>query len=353
MKFFIIGGTGSLGKKLIDRLIDMHEVFVYSRDESKQWSIKNDLMHRNTAPVTFFVGDIRDKARLKDALRQARPDVVISAAALKQVDVCEINPDESVKTNLIGTQNVIDAVNDYAHSMTTGIGDIKKITLLFVSTDKACAPVNTYGMSKALSERLVTSQAKTGLKNVKYVCVRYGNVLESRGSIIPLFRYQAENSEYLTVTNPDMTRFLMTLDQSVDLIFKTVEFGASGETWIPKLPAMRIGDIADVFAEHYEKEVRKIDERPGEKMHEDLINESESTRTRLTAGGKYYAISPAFAVGNEPRFQYSSNDDVMSKAELRDLLKKIEVLEAPMERFSGQKIEEIVSTAPIAKRGKK
>lgn len=352
MRFFIIGGTGSLGKKLIDRLIDVHDVFVYSRDESKQWSIRNDLLHQGKPAVKFFVGDIRDKNRLKDALRQARPDVIISAAALKQVDVCEINPDESVKTNLLGTQNVIDAVNSYAQSaMAYGI-DIKKVTLLFVSTDKACAPVNAYGMSKALSERLITSQAKTGLSNVKYVCVRYGNVLESRGSIIPLFRYQAENSEYLTVTNPDMTRFLMTLDQSVDLIFKTIELGASGETWIPRLPSMRIGDIADVFAGHYSKEVRRIEERPGEKMHEDLINESESTRTRLVADGSYYAISPAFMVGNGTRFQYSSFNDVMSKSELKDLLKKLEILDAPLEKFQGQKIEEIVSIAP-RKKGKK
>jgi UDP-glucose 4-epimerase len=354
MRFFIIGGTGSLGKKLIDRLIDVHDVFIYSRDESKQWSIRNDLLHRGTTPVTFFVGDIRDKERLKDSIRQARPDVVISAAALKQVDVCEINPDESIKTNLLGTQNGIDAVNWYAESLKTGygIGD-KKITLLFVSTDKACAPVNTYGMSKALSERLVTSQARTGLPNVKYVCVRYGNVLESRGSIIPLFRYQAENAEYLTVTNPDMTRFLMTLDQSVNLIFKAIELGASGETWIPKLPAMKIGDIADVFAKHYGKEVKKIEERPGEKMHEDLINESESTRTRLVVDGNYYAISPAFIVGNEPRFQYSSSNDVMSREQLKDFLTRLEILDAPLEKFQGQKIEDIVSTAPKMKKEKK
>lgn len=353
MKFFIIGGTGSLGKKLIDRLIGVHDIFVYSRDESKQWSIKNDLLHRGTSPITFFVGDIRDKNRLKDALRQAQPDVVISAAALKQVDVCEINPDESIKTNLAGTQNVIDAVNEYAQTMIYGGLVRKRCTLLFVSTDKACAPVNTYGMSKALSERLVTSQARTGLAHVKYVCVRYGNVLESRGSIIPLFRYQAENSEYLTVTNPDMTRFLMTLDQSVDLIFQTIEFGVSGETWIPKLPAMRIGDIAEIFAEHYKKEVKKIEERPGEKMHEDLINESESTRTRLTSDGKYFAISPAFIVGNEPRFQYCSSSEVMSKNELKTLLEKLDIVYAPLEKFQGQKIEDIVSIAPLSKRKNK
>lgn len=353
MKFLIIGGTGSLGKKLIDRLIDLHEVFVYSRDESKQWSIKNDLMHRGSPPINFFVGDIRDKNRLKDVIRQCRPDVVISAAALKQVDVCEVNPDESIKTNLEGTQNVIDAVNAYAEGLVSHGMAIKKVTLLFVSTDKACAPVNTYGMSKALSERLITSQARTGLTNVKYVCVRYGNVLESRGSIIPLFRYQAENSEYLTVTNPDMTRFLMTLDQSVDLIFKTISLGASGETWIPKLPAMRIGDIADVFAEHYGKEVKKIDERPGEKMHEDLINESESTRTRLVSDGEYYAILPAFVIGNEQRFQYSSCNDVMTKSQLQDFLKSIEIIDAPMERFLGRNIEEITSSAPESKGQKK
>jgi UDP-N-acetylglucosamine 4,6-dehydratase/5-epimerase len=342
MRFLIIGGTGSLGKKLIDRLADIHDVFVYSRDESKQWSIKNDLLHSNTRPVQFYVGDIRDQKRLLSVIRQCEPHVIISAAALKQVDVCEINPDESIKTNLLGTQNIVDAVNEYG----------KDCTLLFVSTDKACAPVNTYGMCKALSERLVTSQARTGLSNIKYLCVRYGNVLESRGSIIPLFRYQAENSQYLTVTNPDMTRFLMTLDESVDLILRAVKDGQSGETWIPRLKAMRIGDIAEIFAEKYEKTIEFIEERPGEKMHEDLINASEATRTRETDDNKYYVISPAFVVGREKRFSYSSDGDVLTKEKLKDHLTKLEILDAPMERFSGKKIEEIVSTAPT-KRGKK
>ena len=349
MRFFIIGGTGSLGKKLIDRLNSEHKVFVYSRDESKQWSIKNDLLHRGAPPISFFVGDIRDRERLRDAIRQAKPDVVISAAALKQVDVCEINPDESIKTNLLGTQNVIDAVSSYAESIQTSGGTC---TLLFVSTDKACAPVNTYGMSKALSERLVTSQARTGMSNVKYVCVRYGNVLESRGSIIPLFRYQAENSEYLTVTNPDMTRFLMTLDQSVDLILKAVSDGSSGETWIPKLNSMRIGDIAQIFADCYNKKIQFIEERPGEKMHEDLINESEATRTKSSVDGNYYVISPAFVVGNEKRFRYSSDGDVLSKNQLEAYLSKLEILNSSLERFQGKNIEEIVSLAPN-KRNKK
>ena len=179
-KFLIFGGTGSLGKKLIDRLLPTNNVVVYSRDEAKHWTCRNALTNSDlkdrTQHLQFFVGDVRDRDRVSDTIRQVRPDIVIIAAALKQVDTCELSPSESIMTNLIGTQNIIDAVNK-----SNAVSSV-----MFVSTDKACSPVNVYGMCKATSERIVTSQAQSGRSDVRYLVVRYGNVLESRGSIIPL-----------------------------------------------------------------------------------------------------------------------------------------------------------------------
>lgn len=336
-RYLIIGGTGSLGKKLIDRLLTKgNAVAVYSRDEAKHWTIRNELgssrlANRSREGLNFFVGDIRDRRRLQDTIRQYKPNKIIIAAALKQVDTCELAPDESIQTNLIGTQNVIDAVNDLAPI------DLQEV--LFVSTDKACSPVNVYGMCKAVSERTVTSQARTGLSHVKYMCVRYGNVLESRGSIIPLFRYQAQYGDAITVTNPDMTRFVMTLDDSVNLINHALTCGNSGETWIPMLPAMRIGDLAELFAERYDKSIKIIGLRPGEKAHEDLINESESVRTSKL--DSHYVIKPAYETGNGTAFSYTSAHTVMTKNELATHLVSLGILDWDLSKFQGRSIEEL------------
>jgi UDP-glucose 4-epimerase len=339
MRYLIFGGTGSLGKKLIHRLLPGSAVAVYSRDEAKQWTIKNELANDvNVSKLDFFVGDIRDKQRIKDVLRQYRPHIIIIAAALKQVDTCELSPDESILTNVTGTQNVVSAINELNSN------DLQ--TVLFVSTDKACSPINVYGMCKALSERIVTSQVKTGLRHVNYLAVRYGNVLESRGSIIPLFKYQAENSEHLTVTDPTMTRFVMTLDDSVDLIMTAVNKGSSGQTWIPRLPAMKIGDLADIFAKQYNKPVKNIGLRPGEKMHEDLINDAESVRTFLDVEKNYYVIGPSFLPGNltdENKYTFSSADSVMTKDELFEHLTKLNIIDKKIDDFPGLAIEEIAT----------
>lgn len=337
-RYLIFGGTGSLGRKLIERLLPANNVAVFSRDEAKHWTIKNELniFHSQTdqcGELKFFVGDIRDPVRVRDVIRQYAPTHIIIAAALKQVDTCELSPSESVATNLIGTQNVINAVND----MDTGSLD----TVLFVSTDKACAPVNVYGMCKAVSERIVTSQAQTGRANVRFLAVRYGNVLESRGSIIPLFKYQAEHAPFLTVTDPEMTRFVMTLDDSVDLIKAAIANGENGMTWIPKLPAMKIGDLAQIFSEKYGKKVHVIGLRPGEKKHEDLINESESVRT--TPFNRFYIIGPAFTAGSGKRFTYSSADDVMTKEQLQQHLSNLGIIDMPLDKFKGLSIEEIIT----------
>lgn len=343
--YLIIGGTGSLGKKLINRLIENHKVAVYSRDESKHWTIRNEFQGNPTKSnfaiknLNFFVGDIRDKNRLQDVIRQVKPSRIIIAAALKHVDTCEYSPTESIATNVLGTQCVLDAINESIYAQDC-VRDV-----LFVSTDKACAPVNSYGMCKALSERLITSQALSVIPlHRKYYVVRYGNVLESRGSIIPLFKYQAENSSCLTVTDPNMTRFVMTLDQSVDLILNTFTRGTSGETWIPRLPAMKIGDLAEIFSEISGKPINIIGHRPGEKMHEDLINESESSRVYETCD-KHYVIRPSWfkSENNTKQFTYTSADSVLSKQDLKKLLTDLNIIDAPLNQFTGTNIEDIVT----------
>jgi UDP-N-acetylglucosamine 4,6-dehydratase/5-epimerase len=337
----IFGGTGSLGRKLIERLLPHGCVTVYSRDEAKHWSLRNEFsagpLAKRLQWLQFVVGDVRDPDRVAATIRKHVPSHIIIAAALKQVDTCELSPDEAVKTNLYGTQNIIDAVN---------VSQFALETVLFVSTDKACAPVNVYGMCKAISERIVTSQANDafpGYLSPKFLAVRYGNVLESRGSIIPLFKYQGLNNECLTVTDPNMTRFLMTLDQSVDLIQHTIKNGKSGETWIPRLPAMKIGHLADIFSKQYNKPIKYIGLRPGEKLHEDLVNESESVRTRLTDDKQHYVIGPAYIAGAGDRFVYSSDQDVYTRQETCLKLKELNILDAPLEQFKGLAIEEIVT----------
>ena len=337
MRYLIFGGTGSLGKKLIRRFIQFNDVFVFSRDEAKHFTIKNEYSdHDRSSSLHFIVGDIRDNRRVLEAIRIADPDVIIIAAALKQVDTCELSPGESVLTNIVGTQNVIDAVSSFTK---------KQIKLLFVSTDKAVSPVNCYGMCKAISERIISSSK---IPNITFLCTRYGNVLESRGSIIPLFKYQSENAKHLTVTDPNMTRFVMTLDESVDLIEKTLLLGKNGETWIPQLPAMRIGDLAEIFAEQSRKPIKIIGLRPGEKTHEDLINLSESTRTLLMidpqSGKKHYVVgSAAYTTNKGQEFSYSSNDDVMTKNELRKHLQNLNIISASLASFEGPSIEEIMT----------
>lgn len=339
MRYLIFGGTGSLGIKLIDRLLPDNEVAVYSRDEAKHWTRKNELssgpLATRLGDMRFYVGDVRDPMRVRDVIRQYQPETIIIAAALKQVDTCELSPSESVLTNLIGTQNIIAAVNSCRGGILNEV--------LFVSTDKACSPVNVYGMCKAISERVVTSQVQTGCSTVKYLAVRYGNVMESRGSIIPLFKYQGMYGTQLTVTDPEMTRFLMTLDDSVDLIQRAIQHGKSGETWIPRLPSMRVGDLAQIFAEKYNKPIKLIGLRPGEKKHEDLINESESIRTRLTKDGKNYVIGPAFNAGRGQPFTYTSADDVMYPDMLRKHLDRLGIIDAALNKFKGLLIEEIAT----------
>lgn len=334
-RILIFGGTGSLGQALISRLVENNTLMVYSRDEAKHWTLRNRFNHPN---LLSAVGDIRDANRVERVTLEFQPTMIIMAAALKQVDTCETAPLESIQTNIMGINNIVSTVERHSK-------DLKGLsTVMMVSTDKACAPVNVYGMCKAIAERVVTSSGHE-TDGPKFVGVRYGNVLESRGSIIPLFRHQAENAPAFTLTHPDMTRFVMTLDQSIDLILATASRADTGEIWLPRLRSMAIGDLADIFSERYGKPVNTIGMRPGEKLHEALINETESVR--IVEDGEHFRMRAAHSTieHNPPVFGYQSNDDVMSKDELQSYLESLAIFDRRMSEFVGREIEEIASPA--------
>lgn len=313
-KILIFGGSGSLGNILIENLVNENKISVFSRDESKHWKIRNKVKSPN---LSFIIGDIRDYSRVRESIIKEKPNIIIIASALKYVDVCELSPQESILTNVNGPKNVVNAVVDK-------IGVLQDLeTVLMVSTDKACSPINVYGMCKAISERVTIDNSRY-FERPKFVVTRYGNVLESRGSIIPLFKHQAqsESDKFFTLTNKSMTRFLMTLQESVDLIVNAIENGNSGETWIPKLKSMRVVDLAELFSEVYNKPVKVIGIRPGEKIHESLVNETESLRTIDTV--QNYIIKPIhedFVYSDI--FSYNSSSDIMSKNELFNYLKTL------------------------------
>ena len=268
-KILIIGGTGALGKTLLKRYYDNNEVIVFSRDEHKHYHLLKEYKD-----IVSVIGDVKDKDSVMNVLLQYNPHVVINTAALKHVPICEDNPYESVKTNIIGHQNVIECVNTYG----------KVESLIFVSTDKACKPINVYGMSKAISEQLYVSYAKKQL-NTKVVLVRYGNVLESTGSVIPYFKDLLKDSKttYLPITHSEMTRFLLTLEQAIDLIeWAYNNPNSHGKIAIPKIESLNIVDLAKAIAKSCGKKdmkFHKIPIRDGEKLHEEMISEIEFQRT--------------------------------------------------------------------------
>ena len=329
-RILIFGGTGSLGKTLIKRYINDNDVCVFSRDESKHWTIKNELNHNN---LSFRIGDIRDEARCREAVIEFQPTHIILASALKHVDVCENSPSESIKTNITGIENVVRVVKENEISL----NDLEVV--LMVSTDKACSPINVYGMCKSIAERVVTSASSIN-NRIRFLSVRYGNVLESRGSIIPLFKYQSEHKQAITITDERMTRYVMTLDESVDLINEAMNSGSSGETWIPNLPAMKVNDLAEIFSDMSGKPIKIIGTRPGEKLHEDLVNHSESMRSRRV--GRYVVV----ASSKTQPFQKEDNTmrsdrNLMTKKQLYFHLQSLGILSQPLSSFLGKSIEEI------------
>ena len=300
-RVLIIGGTGALGQALIRRYRQDNKIMIFSRDEHKHV----DLMKKYT-DVESHLGDIRDKDSIINCFNRFQPDVVINTAALKHVPICETNSIESVKTNILGHQNVIESIREFKNIE----------TLIFVSTDKACKPINIYGMCKAISEKLYSNYAETET-NTKVVTVRYGNVLESTGSVIPYFKKLLEDgSLFLPITHPDMTRFLITLDDAVELIDWTYNHPSShGKIAVPKIKSMKMVDLARclILPEHEivsKIELRTVGIRPGEKLHEEMISEEEWFRTEEHEN---YLINNHHV--NSDIWSYNSKDTLMDEDE--------------------------------------
>ena len=304
-RILIIGGTGALGKTLVKRYYDDNDIIVLSRDEHKHYYLQKEYPN-----VYSIIGDVKDKSSIKNCLLRFKPHIVVNAAALKHVPICEDDPFESVKTNIIGHQNIIEFVNEF--------GDIE--TLIFVSTDKACNPINVYGMCKAISEKLYIEYAKQQ-SDIKVVLVRYGNVLESTGSVIPFFKSLLEKGcDSLPITHKDMTRFLLTLEQATELIDWAYSFDEShGKIAIPKIKALKVTDIADSLKQFYDIDVpfKYIGIRRGEKLHEEMISKEEWMRTEeydnFLIGTEY--------ISDEQK-SYNSFDSLMSSSEAYKFLEK-------------------------------
>ena len=311
-KILILGGTGALGKSLIKRYYDKNRIIILSRDEHKHVHLM-----KKYDKLISHLGDIRDKDSLRNCFDKYRPDVVINTAALKHVPICETNSMESVKTNILGHQNVIETIKEF--------NDIE--TLIFISTDKACKPINIYGMCKAISEKLYSNYAETET-NTKVVMVRYGNVLESTGSVIPYFKSILESGNAkLPITHLDMTRFLLTLDDAVELIDWTYDHPTShGKIAVPKIKSMKINDLARCLIKAYVLKGRVglevVGVRPGEKLHEEMISQEEWFRTE---DDKNYLINN-LPIHND-MWSYNSADTLMNIEDSYKFLQKSGVIQ--------------------------
>jgi len=323
----ITGGTGSFGKKFIKTVFEKYKpkkVIVYSRDELKQFEMQQDWPDNNNTPMRYFIGDVRDLQRLKMALEGV--DIVVHAAALKQVPAAEYNPFEAVKTNVLGAQNVIDAALSCS---------VKKVIAL--STDKAAAPINLYGATKLTSDKLfIAANNYRGQHDIKFSVVRYGNVLGSRGSVVPFF-LKRKKTGVLPITDERMTRFNITLQEGVNFVLSCLEKMWGGELFVPKIPSYRILDMAEALAPECKHEIIGI--RPGEKLHEEMITETDALKT--IEFENYFVILPTIlrelwdpekfglVSNNYPGkycnfgFSYNSNTnpEFLTIQELRDLIK--------------------------------
>lgn len=319
----ITGGTGSLGKAITKYVLSNHaevkKLIIFSRDEQKQFEMAKEFPESLYPNIRFLIGDVRDLDRVKRALRGV--DFVIHAAAMKHVSLAEYNPMECVKTNVLGAENIINACLE---------SNVQKVVAL--STDKAAAPVNLYGATKLVSDKLfVAANNIKGDNPIKFSVVRYGNVMGSNGSVIPFFLKNKKNG-VLPITDPTMTRFNITIEASVKMVMDVLEIGWGGEIYVPKIPSYRITDLADAVDENCEKPIVGV--RPGEKIHEEMITISDSYNTYDL--GKYYVILPSVTPWNisdfisrmnatkvKPGFSYSSdqNKEWETIDSLKELLK--------------------------------
>ena len=331
-RILVTGGTGSLGQVVVRRMLGGEmgrpaRITVYSRDEAKQNDMRLGYLHRREATddiiyqtsrevLAFRIGDVRDYAALSHAVREH--DVVVHAAALKQVPSCEYFPVEAVRTNIDGAANLVRAIAGGGTNVELVVG---------ISTDKACKPVNVMGMSKAIMER-VLMEANLECASTRFVCVRYGNVVASRGSVVPLFLDQIAHGGPVTITTEEMTRFLLTLERAVDTVFAAMQHGNRGELFVPRVPAARMTDVAAALIDGRDIRVVTTGIRPGEKIHEIMVSEEEVHRT--TERGGYYVILPILPelrAGGEfvpaLRGEYSSAEVTLDVPALRELLRGV------------------------------
>lgn len=318
----VTGGTGSFGKAFVRRILDNHpeveRLVIFSRDELKQFEMAQEFPESRYPNIRFFLGDVRDKTRLKFALEGI--DTVVHAAALKQVPAAEYNPFEFIKTNVHGAQNLVEAC------LETGV---RRVVAL--STDKAAAPINLYGATKLCSDKLfVSANAIVGQRDLQFSVVRYGNVMGSRGSVIPFFLAR-RTEKTLPITDDRMTRFNISLDEGVDMVLWSLGNMLGGEIFVPKIPSYRIVDVAEAIAPHAAHDIAGI--RPGEKLHEEMITASDS-HTTVDLGGYYAVLPPAeqnlidrylAERGAKPvveGFSYASgsNEDFLSVDQIRELI---------------------------------
>ena len=318
----ITGGTGSFGNAVLEKFIDseLKEIRIFSRDELKQDNMRKKY---NNSKLNFFVGDVRDKASVDDAMKDV--DFVFHAAALKQVPSCEFFPMQAVKTNILGTENVLNAAIE---------AKVKKVIAL--STDKAVYPINAMGMSKALMERVIVSKGRNQSKTM-ISCTRYGNVMASRGSVIPLFIQQIKEEKPITITNPEMTRFMMSLKQAVELVMFAFKNGSSGDIFVQKAPAATVKTLAESIRDILNKqkhEIKIIGTRHGEKLYETLLTKEEMVKAedlddyyRIPSDNRSLNYDQYFDSGSEIISQsdeyHSHNTKRLDKEELSDLLRTI------------------------------
>jgi UDP-glucose 4-epimerase len=331
----VTGGTGSMGQTFVRRVLSGElgvpkKVIVFSRDEAKQHEMRMRYLNRSATTdevifrnfmnvLEFRIGDVRDYGAVCSAVRGA--DIVVNAAALKQVPTCEYFPGQALATNCEGPLNIVRAIRENGYAVETVVG---------ISTDKACKPVNVMGMTKALQERILIS-ANVLNPGTRFICVRYGNVLASRGSVIPLFIDQIRRGGPLTLTVPGMTRFLLSLDQAVDTVFAALKGARAGETYIPKAPSATVLGIAKAMIGKRRIQTRILGVRPGEKMHEILVSEEEANH--CAARGNHYVIQPMLpelrAAKYPPRAfkqEYSSANHVLSAKGTAALLRRHELM---------------------------
>lgn len=344
----VIGGTGSLGKVFVQRVLSgklgtPKKIIVMSRDEAKQHEMRMSYLHKLVATeeviynnfknaLEFRIGDVRDYADVCSAVKNA--DIVVNAAALKQVPTCEYFPTQAVLTNCMGASNIVRAIEENSYPVDTVIG---------VSTDKACKPVNVMGMTKAVQERIIIAANILNLKT-RFICVRYGNVLASRGSVIPLFHEQIKRGGPVTVTVPEMTRFLLSLDQAVETLFEALRFAKRGETYVPNAPAATVINIAKALIGKRKVNIKITGIRPAEKMHEIMVSEEEATH--CVRRGNYYAILPMLPelcqLGkHEPavlKKEFSSEDTALNLDETIALLKKHKIMVDDVDLSHGEEL---------------